>query len=154
MTIASVRELIEQDHWTGVAGQVPERHYLLRYREPVLQPLEVAEYPRCLRVVWAYDAVGSGTLPDERVSGDMRTFEDRLSASLEHDAVAVLTAVLTFDGARQWVFYTDDVQACGARLNSMPQESEPYPIELDVFDDPAWQYLRGQILKDRGEPAT
>ena len=56
----------------------------------------------------------------------MRVFEDRLCDAWEHDAIAVLTAVLTFDGARQWVFYTADTEQCGSRLNAMPQEQERY----------------------------
>jgi hypothetical protein len=55
--------------------------------------------------------------------------------------------VLTFDGARQWVFYSGDVGECGRRLEAMAQNAEPYPIEIDAFDDPTWQYLRTQILK-------
>jgi len=96
--------------------------------------------------VWAYADEGSGALPDTTTGETLETFENRLVAALEKDAVAVLTAVLTFDGARQWVFYTPDASACGARINAMPQEQDPYPIELDVFTDTDWQYLREQIL--------
>ena len=60
----------------------------------------------------------------------MEAFENRFCQAVEHDAHAVLAAVLTFDGARQWVIYTSDVQECGARLEAMPQEPEPYPLEL------------------------
>jgi hypothetical protein len=76
----------------------------------------------------------------------MEVFENRLVPALEGDALAALVAVLTFDGARQWVFYTSDVKACGGRLEAMPQERDPYPIELDAFADPEWGYLRDQIL--------
>jgi len=145
-----VRDLIEHAGWTLVEGKTETGPYLLRFRKPVLRPPEVAGYTRCLRVVWPYDEEGSGAMPDRGVSDDMRVFEDRLCAAWERDALAALTAVLTFDGARQWVFYTADVQACGARLNDMPQESEPYPIELDAFDDPDWEYLRNEIVRDRG----
>ena len=77
----------------------------------------------------------------------MAEFEDRFCAAVEHDATAILTAVLTFDGARQWVYYTGDVQECGERLNNMPQSDEPYPLELTTEQDPRWEYLRDEILK-------
>ena len=54
---------------------------------------------------------------------------------------------LTFDGARQWVFYTSNVGECGARLEAMPQEAELYPLELTTEKDPAWRYLSEEILK-------
>jgi hypothetical protein len=85
-------------------------------------------------------------MPDEPTSAAMVSFERRLANAWEDDCLAVLTAVLTFDGARQWVYYTKDVPECGRRLNSMPQEPEPYPIELTAEQDPDWSYLRDQIL--------
>jgi hypothetical protein len=151
MAVTGVRDLISHDHWTYVKGKTRSGQFLLRFREPLLQPDQATGYPCCLRVVWAYDIEGSGQLPNPAINEQMGVFEDRLCATWEHDALAVLTAVLTFDGARQWVFYTADAQACGARLSSMPQELEPYPIELDVFDDASWEYLRDQIVRDRGD---
>jgi hypothetical protein len=86
-------------------------------------------------------------MPSTTDSVDMGQFEDRLCEVLEADAQAFLAAVFTFDGARQWVFYTADIEECRRRLEAMPQNAEPYPIEIDAFDDPTWQYLRTQILK-------
>lgn len=144
----SPAELIKHDHWASVTGEAEGGPYFVRYREPLLEPPDVKAYPRCLRVVWAYDDPGSGSLPADQDSDRMRVFEDRLCTAWEDDAVAVLTGVLTFDGARQWVFYTANVQECAARLNSMPQEQDRYPIELDVFDDVEWEYLRNEIVGD------
>ena len=86
-------------------------------------------------------------MPSPDDSEQMAEFENRFCDAVERDATAILTAVLTFDGARQWVFYTGDVQECGERLANMPQRDEPYPLELATEEDPGWQYLREQILK-------
>jgi hypothetical protein len=120
---------------------------MIRYRTPVLQPNETGTFARCLRVLWPYAPEGSGAMPSAADSEQMKVFEDRLCYALEHDVHAALAAVLTFDGARQWVFYTSDVPTCGRRLAAMPQEAERYPIELDAFDDPEWDYLREQVLR-------
>jgi hypothetical protein len=53
----------------------------------------------------------------------MKRFEGHLCGAFEQDALAVLTAVLTFDVARQWVFYTDDVQECANRLSEIPDST-------------------------------
>jgi hypothetical protein len=55
--------------------------------------------------------------------------------------------VSTFDGARQWVYYTGDVSKCGERLTAISQSEEPYPKELTTERDPEWRYLRKEILK-------
>jgi len=146
MTLSTPRELIGADRWAIAEGEGPAGRSITRYREPVLGPDQTAGYPRCLRIVWGYADEGSGALPDSDTTNLLQAFEDRLVAALENDAHAVLTAVLTYDGARQWVFYTADVSTCGARIDTMPQEQDPYPIELDAFDDPEWRYLRDEIL--------
>lgn len=119
---------------------------LIRFRVPVLGGAKVPGYPWRLVILWPYAEAGSGALPSPEVRQEMDTFEDRLCAAFEHDAHAVQVAVLTFDGARQWVFYTNDVEECGARLSTMPHEEEPYPIELEAAEDPKWLYLREEIL--------
>jgi hypothetical protein len=104
-------------------------------------------YEHVLKIVWPYADENTGALPTRADSEQMADFENRFCCAVEHDALAVLTAVLTLDGARQWVFYTRDVQECSDRLNSMPQQVEPYPLELTAERDPEWRYLRDQILK-------
>ena len=86
-------------------------------------------------------------MPDAIETAAMQTFEDRLCVALERDEHAILAAVLTFDGARQWMIYTPDVGECGYRLEAMPQENDPYPVEIDAFDDPKWDYVTKKIIK-------
>jgi hypothetical protein len=107
---------------------------------------EAGSYQRRLVVLWGFADEGSGEMPDESANTSMGVFEDRLCEAWERDGLAFLAAVLTFDGARQWVFYTRDVAQCGQRLHEMPQEEDPYPIELTTEADPQWQYLHERIL--------
>src|SRR5262245_52167487 len=111
---------------------------LIRYRTPVLGGTKVPGYPWRLVILWPYADEGIGALPSRKAMKQMETFEDRLCEAWESDAHAVLVAVLTFDGARQWVFYTKDVGECSERLEAMPQEKRPYPIELEACKDPKW----------------
>jgi hypothetical protein len=143
----NVSAVLAADKWALAKASAETAPLVLRYRTPILGPDGVDGYHRVLRILWPYAAEDSGAMPATAVSEDMGQFEDRLCDVLEIDAHAFLAAVLTFDGARQWVFYTADVGECGRRLEGMPQNDEPYPIEIDAFDDPTWQYLRTQILK-------
>jgi hypothetical protein len=140
-------DLLTRDEWDLAEVRTDDGLALLRYRAPVLSGRDVEGYDWVLKIVWAFSAEGTGALPSDDQSGRMKVFEDRFCEAVEHDGHAVLTAVLTFDGARQWVFYTGDVRECGARLEAMPQEAEPYPLELTTEEDPAWRYLHDEILK-------
>jgi hypothetical protein len=141
-----VAQLLKEDHWAIAEGVVDGAPFIVRFRTPVIEPPHTQGYEQLLMVVWSYAPEGSGELPDEDVSRELGVFEDRLATALEGDAHAVVVAVLTFDGARQWVVYTHSVDECGHRICEMPQELERYPIEMTTEEDPSWSYLRNRIL--------
>ena len=147
MKSAKVLKLLSEDRWSATDGVTESGPFIIRFRTPVLGPGDTAGYDKLLTIVWPYADEDTGALPSERDSIALGEFEDRFCAAFECDAHAVLTAVLTFDGARQWVVYTGDFQECGQRLGAMPQNEQPYPIELDARSDPEWNYLRDEILK-------
>jgi hypothetical protein len=142
----AVSKILAHDTWATSDGVLEVGPFVLRFRTPVVRASETGNHVHRLIVCWPYADEGDGAMPDGSDVEAMSVFEDSLCDAWEQDALALLAAVLTFDGARQWVFYTRDVSACGERLNLMPQEEEPYPIELTAADDPDWSYLRDQIL--------
>lgn len=142
-----VIDVLRNDQWTAVQGENDIGPFLLRYRTPVLAPPDTTGYGRVLKIVWPYADENTGAMPTNQDSEQMAEFENRFCEAVEEDATAILTAVLTFDGARQWVFYTGNVQECGERLNDMPQNDDPYPLELTTEEDPDWRHLREEILK-------
>ncbi|WP_146400765.1 DUF695 domain-containing protein [Pseudobythopirellula maris] len=143
-----VKQLLKDDQWAVAEIQHTSGPGLIRFRQPVLAPRDCRSHPHRLSITWAYAEEGSGQqLPDNEVGQEMGRFEDHLTAAVEADAHAVLTGVLTFDGARQWVFYTRDVSEFADRLSRIPDyHGEPYPIELETDYDATWSYLRDQIL--------
>jgi hypothetical protein len=142
-----VQQMIEGDRSSFVELGSGHSAALIRFRTPVLGgAVEVPGYPFRLAILWPYAEADSGALPTPEEHGEMSAFEELLFETLGHDAHAVWVAVLTFDGARQWVFYTRDIVECGRRLDAMPQPEEPYPIEIEADEDPKWLYLRRQIL--------
>ena len=141
-----IDQLLQHDTWASADGGPDEAPFLIRFRTPIIEPGEAPTYDRRLCVVWAYAEEGSGAMPDEAESEAMAEFENRLCAAWEQDALAFLSAVVTYDGARQWVWYVRDVAQCGERLEEMPQEAEPYPIELTTAHDPDWNFLREETL--------
>lgn len=95
-----VADLLKRDEWTLVQVEVDSGFATIRYRTPVLAGQAQHGYDRLLMVVWPYAPEGTGALPTDEQNAPMTVFEDRFCEAVESDALAVLTAVLTFDGAR------------------------------------------------------
>ena len=147
-----LRALLHADHWRMAHGYAGTAPFILRFREPLPGPVDVPGYDRVLRVLWAFAEEDLDAMPDDDTCRALASFEDDLCGALEQDLTAALMAVLTFDGARQWVFYTRDLAACGQRINALPQKEDPYPLELDSFIDREWRYVRD--LLSRHVPAV
>jgi hypothetical protein len=145
--MSKVSRFLKHDHWAAADGKRDVGPFFLRFRTPILEGHETEDFEHQLLIVWPYADEDTGELPSDEDQAQMHAFEERLRQAWEYDGLAVLTAVLTFDGARQWVFYTRNVDECGERLCAMPHEAEPYPIELTTEPDPTWSYLRDQILQ-------
>jgi len=146
MNNVKVSKLLSDDRWSLAEGHTATGPYMIRFRTPVLGPSDTAGYDKLLTIVWPYADADTGALPTPEDNAALEQFENRFCDAFEHDCHAVLTAVLTFDGARQWVVYTGDFHECGNRLGAMPQNEQPYPIELNARSDPEWNYLRDEIL--------
>jgi len=145
-----INNLIKNDQWAGISGKTTSGKYIIRYRTPILNSKEIEGYIQLLRIVWIYADENTGALPTETDSINMEIFENHIISTFEKDNLAVLTAVLTFDGARQWVFYTHNISKCSKRINLIPTSgNKPYPIELDTFEDREWRYLTETILQNR-----
>lgn len=141
-----VLKMINDDKCQLVEVKLEVGLALIRFRTPVLGGVEMPGYNWRLAILWPYADAGSGAWPTRESMEEMDVFETRLCEAFEKDAHAVLVAVVTLDGARQWVFYTSSVEECVSRLNYMPQADEPYPLEIEGTEDPKWLYLREEIL--------
>jgi hypothetical protein len=80
----------------------------------------------------------------------MGEFEDRLVAATESDAQSVLSLVVTGKNQREYVFHTKSTEEFLQRLTEMPQETEPYPIEIHHTADAEWEYV-DRVLGDISE---
>jgi hypothetical protein len=137
---------LQSDHWRQIEGKSEDGRFTLRFRTPVLGPPVTTGFFDVLIIVWDFAHKENGKLPTPDLTEEMDEFESRFCEAVEHDATALLTAVLTAEGSRQWVFYTSDPKVCGERLQTLPQKEDPYPIELTTEEDLEWSYLRENIL--------
>ncbi len=145
---SKVARVLEHDHWALAEGTRPVGPFVLRYRTPVLGAADVGAHVQLVQLVWEFDDAGSGAMPEPGVSDTMQLFEDRLCAAWERDGLAFLAAVLTIDGARQWIVYARDVAECLRRLGTIRHDGEPYPVEITSRIDRGWSFLHEDILSE------
>ena len=141
----SLETIVKDDRWAVAEGMHNEKPLLIRFRNELQERPDVSAYPKLVKVVWSYSGGRTG-LPDKSTDENMERFENHLVKAVEPVRIGVLVAVVTNDGTRKWVFYVSNVSAFGRALNDMPQEREPYPIQITAEDDPAWSFLYENII--------
>lgn len=129
---------MNEGNWYLAKGEIDSLPAFVRFRNNVESFISSGNYRNFIRFVWEFETDESG-LPTDSENERLEFFENNLCEALEADDYAVLSFVMTNNGLRQWVFYTQDVQESVRRLNKMPQEEERYPIELTTEEDPNWE---------------
>ena len=130
----------DEQQWSLATGQHNDRPLLIRFRQfPDGFPKQ--RFPARLNVFWAMFEKNAEGLPSPGETQRMQVFENRLVEAVEINRVAVLAVVLTTDGKQEFVFQAcvdSDFMDC---LNSMPQETERYPITVQATEDVDWDYV-------------
>src|SRR5438874_5331996 len=146
----AIEEILRDDRWSLAEGHFDTGLCLVRFRTEVPSADATGDHTRLISIEWAYAEEGSGELPDEPTQAEMLQFENDLRDSVQKDALAILMAVVTFEGIRQWVFYTRDEPNFMKRLSLIPHHGrERFPIKIGTSDDAEWSYLRNEILRHR-----
>ena len=137
-------DIISRDKWAGAEGTHNERPLIIRFRNEVSKDCDLKELPHLMRVFWTFEDSPSG-MPSREENEAMRIFEDRLIDALEKDLAGMLIAAITTNGYREWVYYAKSVETFAERLHVMPQEENPYPIEIQTREDPKWDYFFNNV---------
>jgi hypothetical protein len=138
-------KFLDNDDWAGVAGRHLTMPFNLRYRMAVLTKLKPDGYDQLVKVAWPFVMKNSIAMPEKDDAQRMYAFERSFCKSVKRHRIAILTAVFTVEGRRQWIFYTKDVEQCRCRLDHLLHRT-PYPVELKSQLDPEWSYLHEHIL--------
>ncbi|MDJ0809365.1 MAG: DUF695 domain-containing protein [Desulfobacterales bacterium] len=137
-------DIIARDKWAGAEGTHNELPLIIRFRNEVSRDCDLEELPQLIRIFWTFEDSPSG-MPSSAESDAMRIFEDRLIDALEPDLSGMLIAAITTNGYREWVYYVRSVEAFSEKLHTMPQEEDPYPIEIQTRNDPEWGYFFNNV---------
>ncbi|GHC14411.1 DUF695 domain-containing protein [Cerasicoccus arenae] len=128
------------DVWTLSKGTHDGLPLLVRFRQGLDIDSGRRLIPHQLKITWGFeDAVDQG-LPSEAEERSLEDFENHLIPELERDSQSALAVVITNNGRRSWYIYTNDVEEFSRRLHAIPQKEDPYPIDIALTRNEAWQF--------------
>ena len=137
-------DIVKNDQWSIAEGTHNDLPLMIRFRNKLSPDSGVSNHPQLIRIFWNYSPHESG-MPSADDSQSMEIFENRLVDALETDLSGVLAAAITTNGYREWVWYCLSTDVFAERLHNMPQETDPYPIEIEAENDPKWGYYFNQV---------
>ncbi len=137
-------DIIKNDQWAVAEGTHNDLPLMIRFRNKLSFGRSTSNHPQLIRIYWDYTSHESG-MPSTDDSQSMEVFENRLVEALETDLSGVLAAAITTNGYREWVWYCQSTEIFAEKLHNMPQEADPYPIEIEAESDPEWDYFFNQV---------
>lgn len=132
--------------WSIAEGEENGKPLYIRFRDEFRDKGADSAFPRLIQIVWKYESDENG-LPTMEVVPALKAFESRLVEAVEPDKIAVLVAVCTNDGEREWMFYASGVTEFQNRLNEIQNDDEePFPIDVTSARDPKWSAFFEETL--------
>lgn len=133
-------------NWSLAEGEENGKPLYIRFRDEYREKGADSAFPRLIQIVWKYEADEQG-LPTMEVIPALKEFENLLIEAVEPEKIAVLVAVCTNNGEREWMLYAKGVSGFRERLNTLEsEEEEPFPIDITSAPDPKWTALFDDTL--------
>lgn len=126
-----------------------------RVRNRFPTTLEPAKYTHLIAIFWKYEPINGTGIPAPDLHQAMNEFEDVLTSSLQTPGQAIMTAVVTGTGVREWQWYSRDPDETLALLNAALEGKEIPPVEFAGDPDPTWEsYKRALSIVEEIATAT
>jgi len=117
---------------------------IYRIRSEVPTDIDSSEYANLIKIMWSYQPDERG-LPGEEDNEQMEVLEDLLEEYADRSGIAVMTLVITGNGAREWHLYSREGEETLALIDRLGREG-PFSINTSQESDPGWTAY-GDILK-------
>ncbi len=130
--------------WCVTTGRYKRKRIILRFRQ-FRESFHRERFPVRLNLLWRMSSPDQNGLASASETARLERFENDLLDVVETNVIAVLAAVLTCDGTREFVFHTNNAEQCLEALAQIPQDAEPFPLTIHAHDDRDWSYLSAVI---------
>ncbi len=119
--------------WTVAEGTRGDMPLIVRFRE-IDEETQFVQFPHLVRISWTYTVANEYGLPDKQSDDRLYAFESVLITTFEASS-AVLTAVMTNGGTRDFYLYVADLDAFIESFSGLGEGDQPYPVYLEVARD-------------------
>jgi hypothetical protein len=90
-----------------------------------------------VEISWPYD--GADDYPSGEVNQKQLAFETSLDDLSGMNGFSELVQVSTGMGKKEWLYYTSDRDRFMREFNALLAGDDPYPIQINFYEDPSWQ---------------
>lgn len=127
--------------WTSPAEGEKGGDVIVTGRDYMEKPMESGKYNYRVEVSWDYTPTPNG-MPDDEEAELMEQATDALQTALRNDKAAYMTAIVTGENRRDWVFYTKNLAIFGKILNGALRDLPQMPLAIEAYEDPEWENYR------------
>lgn len=118
---------------------------IFRVRNRFPHNLEPATFHHLIAMIWQYQSDNDMQLPSTADADQMSLFEDRMTAAIQSPGQALLTAIVTGTGVREWQWYSRDPDESLRLINAALAGQEVPPVEFAGDPDPSWEAYKRAI---------
>ncbi|MCD9029572.1 DUF695 domain-containing protein [Luteimonas sp. BDR2-5] len=141
----------DQRGWVIARTETEDGLSVLRLKN-IEDQFDFNAFPERLNVIWDFQEPTQAGTPSPSESEAMERFEDRICGRIEEDGESILCMVFTEPGYREYVFYSRSTDDFLSALNTIPQERQPYPIEIQHETDQGFGFYQSYAQGLRGAP--
>lgn len=145
--ILGAKEPIELRDWAIVSienKELQSRATLrLRMRKPPMA--EASAFGCAIEISWPCG--GANGFPSDEENQQQIAFESALDDLSGMNGFSELVQVSTGMGKKEWLYYTCDRDRFMRDLNARLAKHEPYPIQIQFYEDPHWQ-IWSDVIKE------
>lgn len=128
------------DQWAVGESRINGLSIVVRFRTGLPPAPDRQVSDNLIIISWPYTGIESG-MPNDEDKKSTNNFEEAVENGFENSSVGVPVACLTGNHAKEWRYYTNDVDAFMQAFNECLAGHPAYPINLRVFKDPDWKGL-------------
>jgi hypothetical protein len=131
------KHLADDSDWSIATGNDHGFPLIVRYRNSIPKGIERKNYPTLMCIRWEYGKRENG-MPTTDENTKLEGLESLLEKGLEKKEIAILTAAVTCNGAREWQYYSKSDDGFMRALNEALDGKPVCPIVITHDKDPNW----------------
>jgi hypothetical protein len=135
-------ELAFTDSWDVREGVHEGKRILVRINKGIAPAVRHPDYRHQVGVATPLQSPDERGFPSPSEQEDLAQLEDRLADLLAGDRETIHVATITTGGMQEFVFYTADPDAAGAKLTALSERSKDREIQCIIQHDPKWRVYR------------